>query len=122
MKYFSILVLLVFCFANCAPDLGYQTAIQGKWQAVNWTAAGSQTRSTDNVSFDFQGDKYSAKLGGRDESGSFRIQGDKLYTHAEGQQEIMVKIQRLTADSMVFEMNRGGTPELMTLVKAGGSQ
>jgi hypothetical protein len=43
------------------------------------------------------------------------VDGDKLYTHAEGQQEIMVKIIKLTADSLTFDMNRGGVSEKLFL-------
>ncbi len=117
MKYLSGFAFFIFCFANCAPDLGYQEAIQGKWQALNWTTDSGEPRSVENVLFDFNGEAYSAKLGARDEAGSFRLQGDKLYTKAEGQQEIMVKISQLTADSLIFEMNRGGVHEVLTLKK-----
>ncbi|MBK8564924.1 MAG: lipocalin family protein [Saprospiraceae bacterium] len=117
MKYLSVFAFFIFCFANCTADLGYQQAIQGKWQAVNWTTDNGEPRSVENVSFDFNGEAYAAKLGARDEAGSFRLQGDKLYTKAEGQQEIMVKISQLTTDSLVFEMNRGGVQEVLTLKK-----
>ncbi len=121
MKYLSLFAFLVFCFANCSQDLGYKTKIQGSWQVTHWDIGNGQTRPVENVHFEFHGDEYGAKLGQRSEAGKFRIENDKLYTHAEGQQEIMVKIQKLTADSMVFEMNRGGTPEVMTLLKEGAS-
>ena len=117
MKNLIYLAFLIFCFAGCGHDLGYQTTIQGKWQVTNWTTGNGQARPVESVNFDFHGDTYNAKLGDREEAGNFRINGDKLYTKAEGQQEIMVKIQKLTADSMVFEMNRGGVAEVMTLTK-----
>ena len=40
-----------------------------------------------------------------------------LFTKPEGQAEIMVKISKLTNDSLVFDMNRGGTVEVLTLLK-----
>ncbi|MCC6726084.1 MAG: lipocalin family protein [Saprospiraceae bacterium] len=94
--------------------MGYQTAIKGKWQATHWATASGE-RPVENVNFDFHGETYNAKLGLKDETGSFRLDGDKLYTTAQGQQEIMVKIKRLTPDSLVFEMNRGGVQEILTL-------
>ncbi len=118
MKKLIFLAFLTFCFANCGQDLGYQAAIQGKWQVTNWTTGTGQARPVESVNFDFHGDTYNAKLGDRDEAGNFRLSGDKLYTKADGQQEIMVKIQKLTADSLVFEMNRGGTAEVMTLIRS----
>ncbi len=114
MKNLLLLAFFSFCFANCGNDLGYQAGIQGKWQATHW-ATTSGERPVDNVNFDFHGETYNAKLGLKDETGSFRIDSDKLYTTAEGQQEIMVKIMKLTPDSLVFEMNRGGTQEVLTL-------
>lgn len=121
MKYLSLFAFLVFCFANCTQDLGYQTKIQGTWQVTHWDIGQGKTRPVSDVNFSFQGTDYNAQLGQRNEAGKFRIENDKLYTHADGQQEIMVKIQKLTADSMVFEMNRGGNPEVMTLLKNDGS-
>lgn len=79
--------------------------------------ANGETRPVESVSFDFNGEVYSAKLGQKDEVGSFRIDADKLYTTADGQKEIMVKIMKLTPDSLVFEMNRGGVQEVLTLKK-----
>ncbi len=118
MKYLNIFTLGLLLLVGCAKDLGYQQAIQGTWQAVKWTVESQvETRDAANVNFTFSNNDYKAKLGKRDEAGIFRVDGDKLYTQAEGQQEIMVKIEKLTADSMVFEMNRGGTKEVMTLVK-----
>jgi hypothetical protein len=114
MKNLLVFAFLAFSFANCGHDLGYQNAIQGKWLATHWATASGE-RPVENVNFDFHGETYNAKLGLKDETGSFRLDGDKLYTTAEGQQEIMVKIMRLTADSLVFEMNRGGTQEVLTL-------
>ncbi len=32
------------------------------------------------------------------------------------QQEIMVKINKLTKDSLIFNMNRSGTSEILTLL------
>lgn len=117
MKNLLLFAVLAFCFATCGPDLKYQTAIQGKWQAAHWVTESGETRPVESVNFDFHGDTYNAKLGLKDESGSFRLEGDKLYTKAEGQQEIMVKIASVTPDSLVFEMNRGGVKEVMTLTR-----
>ncbi len=113
----NLLLFAIFSLflSNCTQDLGYHAAIQGKWKVTNWTTDNGGNRPVESVNFDFHGDTYDAKLGNRDESGSFRLVGDKLYTQAEGQQEIMVKIMTLAADSMMFEMNRGGVREVMTL-------
>lgn len=117
MKNLFVFAFLSVSFANCGQDLGYQAAIQGQWEATHWAMANGETRPVESVSFDFNGEAYSAKLGQKDEVGSFRIDADKLYTTADGQKEIMVKIMKLTPDSLVFEMNRGGVQEVLTLKK-----
>lgn len=118
MKNLNIFAAVLILLAGCAKDLGYQQAIQGSWQAIQWTV-GNQTDGRDaaGVKFNFTGDNYSAILGARQEEGTFRVNGDKLYTHAEGQQEMMVKIIKLTADSLQFEMNRGGVKEELLLMR-----
>jgi hypothetical protein len=117
MKNLNIFALALLLLTGCAKDLGYQQAILGTWQAVNWTVGDKDTRVTAGIKFEFKADGYSAALDGRSEQGSYRIDGDKLYSHAVGQQEIMVKITKLNADSLAFEMNRGGTKEHLTLVR-----
>ncbi len=38
-----------------------------------------------------------------------------LFTRPADQQEIMVKIAKLTMDTLIFDMNRSGQTELLTL-------
>ncbi len=115
MKNLNIFALTLLLLAGCAEDKGYQQAILGSWQGVDWKVENQDNRDATSVKFHFEGENYHAVLGGREEQGSFRVQGDKLYTHAEGQQEMMVKIARLMADTLEFEMNRGGTKEVLTM-------
>ncbi|MCF8244068.1 MAG: lipocalin family protein [Saprospiraceae bacterium] len=118
MKYLNIFALGLLLLAGCAKDLGYQQALQGSWQGVQWTVENKPDgRDAAGVKFTFTDNNYKAVLGAREEAGSFRVDGDKLYTHAEGQQEIMVKIIKLTADSLAFDMNRGGISEKLLLKK-----
>lgn len=116
MKYVNLFLLGLFFIIGCAKDLGYQQAIQGNWQGVQWTVDNKpDARDAAGVKFSFTDNTYKAVLGAREEAGSFRVEGDKLYTHADGQQEIMVKITQLTADSLTFDMNRGGVSEKLIL-------
>jgi hypothetical protein len=45
------------------------------------------------------------------------VQGGKLYTTPENELEIAVDIEKLTTDTLIFNMSRGGTPESMLLVR-----
>jgi hypothetical protein len=40
-----------------------------------------------------------------------------LFTKPGNQQEIMVKIKKLSDDTLIFDMNRSGQTELLTLVR-----
>ena len=111
MKNLNIFALVFLFLAGCAADKGYQQALIGNWQGVAWTVEGRQGPDASVVKFAFEELGYRATLGSKEEKGSFRVEGDKLYTRAEGQQEIMVKIVRLSTDTLEFEMNRGGTKE-----------
>jgi hypothetical protein len=42
-----------------------------------------------------------------------------LYVRPEGKLEFPVRINKFTADTLQFLMNRGGTEEILTLAKAG---
>ncbi|MBK9015029.1 MAG: hypothetical protein IPM82_13680 [Saprospiraceae bacterium] len=117
MKKLNIFAFTVLMLVGCSVDKGYQQSIQGTWQGVSWMVEDQDNRDATTVKFHFDGENYDAVLGGREEKGSFRVQGVKLYTLAEGQQEIMVKIARLTTDTLEFEMNRGGVKENLILKK-----
>jgi outer membrane biogenesis lipoprotein LolB len=110
-----MLALLLALLGACAEDRGYHQDIQGDWAAYRWTVAQSEEREASQVSFRFEGDRYQAAMGTQEEQGAFRVKGDKLYTQAEGQKEIMVKIARLSNDTLELEMNRGGTAEHLYL-------
>lgn len=117
MKNLYLFTLALALLVGCAKDLGYHKSIQGSWKAINWTVESKDNREVANVKFSFDEQGYQAVLGGREEQGSYRVEGDKLYTHADGQQEMMVRIAHLANDSLEFEMNRGGVKENLFFVK-----
>lgn len=95
-------------------------ALIGKWQGKEWLVFGKPMgEDASQVEFEFtaEGD-YSARFGEQEESGVWRTQKEKLYTTAQGQQEIVVKILRLDSTTLKFEMNRGGQQETLELTKA----
>ena len=42
-----------------------------------------------------------------------------LFTKPAGEKEIMVKIAKLTGDSLIFDMNRSGQSETLILTRGG---
>lgn len=93
--------------------------IYGTWQGVSWKVNGQESdRSVQDVRFEFHEDAtYRAAYGTQQEQGTFQLKGDKLYTTGANKIEKVVGLSRLTADTMVMDMNRIGTPEILVLVK-----
>ena len=113
-------LIFVFLFASCAETTTLnQDLLYGSWQGSNWTVDGEDSgRDAGAVRFQFNinGD-YIAVFGDDAEQGTFRLESDKLYTTEEGQLEKAVRIITLSMDSLVFDMNRQGQDESLTLLK-----
>lgn len=92
--------------------------IIGNWQGTEWLVNGLPIEDGANTSFSFteKGD-YTFTNSGNVEKGTYKVENDMLFTTPANEQEIMVKITRLTKDSLVFYMNRSGRPESLTLIK-----
>lgn len=115
----SILSLALVSFLiSCDNDENAKLII-GSWKCVQWNVADkTNASSSKDVSFKFNADKtYDYHNSTLNESGTYKISRGKLYTTPKGELEIAVDIDKLTADSMIFNMSRGGTPETMILVK-----
>ena len=70
------------------------------------------------VSFSFGADgRYTYTYNEAVEQGDYFVTNNELYTTPDGGTKMMVKIEKLTTDSLVFRMNRGGTSEVLTLLK-----
>ena len=117
-------VLISFAFAlllfSCKQEPRFDpTLIQGEWKGADWTVKGkSAGRDVREVRFAFEpAGAYVAEYGEQKEAGNFRIDGDKLYTVAENKIEKVVRIVRLTADTLVMDMNRVGQDGQLILVK-----
>ena len=93
--------------------------IQGKWICTDWKVRGeSKSKDQINVEFNFQdGGDYDYKNASLHGKGVYKVQGGKLYTTPENELEIAVNIEKLTTDTLIFNMSRGGTPESMLLVR-----
>ncbi len=120
MKYCKPFILLValFYFSSCSNTENNKLII-GNWSGKEWLINGSP--SNRNVAethfiFDDKGN-YSYSYSGTEEKGTYKVENNMLFTKPGDQQEIMVKIAKLTADSLIFDMNRGGQTELLTLTR-----
>ena len=115
--------VLVFALAimlsPCANDDERYKAIKGEWNAAEWLVTGKPSnKNIQDIRFHFNEDNtYRSQLGASAEKGTFRIQGDYLYTKAENRLEIMVKIRKLTNDSLVLDMNNSGQEETLILIR-----
>jgi hypothetical protein len=70
------------------------------------------------VGFQFnEGGRYQYQNQTLNEKGSYKIQGGRLYSTPENELEIAVDIEKLTVDTLIFNMSRAGVAETMLLVK-----
>ncbi len=115
----SLFALLVFA-SSCAEEVVPNAAVQGEWKAAAWEVQGVPSPMEANeVMFTFSlPSAYTASFGDQMEEGTYRVEGDKLYTTAEGQIEKMVGIRQPHPDTLILDMNRQGTQEALILVKS----
>jgi len=111
-------VIIIITLQSCG-DTTNNTRIIGQWQAVSWTAGGQPSgNNASGTSFQFDSTgHYVFDYGATRQKGTYKVENNMLFTRAEGQQEIMVLIEKLTNDSLVFNMNRGGQAEKLSLVR-----
>lgn len=114
-----IAIIFLLLFVTSCSDNKNDSLIIGNWQGAEWLANGKPSENNaKSTSFSFnEKGEYSFINAGNTEKGSYKIDSDMLFTTPEGKQEIMVKIAKLTKDSLVFEMNRGGQAESLVLLK-----
>lgn len=118
INFIAVFVLVSLVFLSCADTKNNQLII-GKWKGASWESNGKAVKrnvETTFFTFDEKG-TYIFENNGTVEAGTYKVEIDNLYTTAKDKQEIMVKIVKLTNDSLVFDMNNGGQAEMLTLVK-----
>jgi len=117
-NYFTAFFIVAFVFCSCVESVNNKL-ILGNWKAVSWTENGTpNVAKAANTSFVFdEKNHYTFTHGGTTKNGTYKVENNLLFTTEEGMQEIMVNITKLTADSLIFDMNNGGTPEQLTLIK-----
>lgn len=105
--------VFVALLASCAMESYNEREIVGQWFSESWTSEGEETGYRAWMAFN-QDSTYRALFQNRREQGDYWIDGHRLYTHASDGEPIKVKIANLDDQSLVLEMNRGGSVETIT--------
>ena len=120
MKYFLsfLCYAMVFYLTSCNKNPKAKLIV-GKWEGIEWQREGSPANlnaEATNFNFDTEGN-YTYNYQSNNETGTYKVENDMLFTTPEGGLEIMVKIAKLNADTLVFDMSRSGISESLVLVK-----
>src|SRR4051812_1221992 len=110
VKWMITLLALIIISCNSPEE---NKLIIGNWTGAAWLvegAASNRDAQDTHFNFDDQG-KYIYEYGGRKEEGTYKVENDMLFTKPNGGLEIMVKINKLTKDTLIFDMSRSGIAE-----------
>lgn len=118
MRKICVVLLLCVAVASCT-NTENNKMIVGNWKGTEWLVdAAPSNLQADKAFFEFdEKEKYSFEYAGNKEEGTYKVENDMLFTKPANEQEIMVKIVKLTKDSLVFDMNRSGQAERLTLLR-----
>jgi hypothetical protein len=119
MKKITHLITFAILLLTSCADTKNNKLIIGKWKGVQWESNGKPLdRNVETTFFNFdEKGMYSFENNGNVEEGTYKVENDNLFTTPKDQQEMMVKITKLNGDSLVFDMNRSGMAETLTLIK-----
>ena len=111
--------ILFLSLSACTILVTDNKLIFGKWTGIEWLAEGSpSTYNPADATFTFmENGDYTFQYADNIEKGRYTFSNNELFTTPEGGIRMMVKVIKLTNDTLVFDMNRGGQPERLTLVK-----
>lgn len=123
---YSIIVIFfaLFTFSSCGNDEERQEMLLGDWYGSSWVIDDTQAEyDASRVHFRFKEEnEYWAQLGNREETGTYRLVDRMLYTHADGQSEMAVRLLFLDENLLKMGMNRGGQMETLTLERERASE
>ena len=104
---------------SCSPNTEQEKRILGQWEGADWLIEGKSAIDDPTlVQFEFvEGNVYKAQFGSQEEVGTFRMADTKLYTTAKGQLEKMTNFTKITQDTLIMDMNRGGREETLILIR-----
>lgn len=116
----AILSLFTFMMMVSCTEKIDKKLLPGEWKGAEWIVAGSGGEIDASLaSFAFKPDgQYTYTYNDAVENGKYYVVNGELYTTPDGGTKMMVKINKLTQDSLVFTMNRGGQSETLTLLRA----
>ncbi len=105
------LVFAVIAISTACTTTNYnEKQIIGRWFSQEWLRDGQDTGMT--AWFEFNDDKtYRAVIARTQEEGRWWIEGNKLFTQANGAEKIVVKIEKLDNNQLQIGMNRSGQKE-----------
>ena len=94
-------------------------ALFGSWQGTEWLLAGKAGgMDATQVHFDFnENGTFKANYGDQHKSGTWRTMKDSLYTTQTGMKELPIKLLKVDASILEFEMNVKGKPEVLKFKK-----
>ncbi len=119
MKIYKTIVPLLasFIFLLSCNSGEQNKMILGKWTGIEWLVDGHASSHTPGEAvFTFKADGlYTFEYSGNVENGKYYVNNNELFTTPDGGIKMMVKIPKLTQDTLIFDMNRGGQSEKLTL-------
>jgi hypothetical protein len=117
----TLFLAIALALATCQKTNDKNPALLGQWQGTEWLIFDKPSgMDAAQVNFEFKDDgTYTAQFADQKQAGTWRTEKDKLYTQETGKQEIMVKLLKIDATGLDFEMNRGGQKETLKLAKKG---
>jgi hypothetical protein len=110
--------ILAFFTIACKKEADKKLII-GHWTGTEWLVEGQPSTHTPEAAvftFDDTG-HYTFTYNDNIEKGDYYVNNDQLFTTPEGGIKMMVKIPKLTRDTLIFDMNRGGQAERLKLVR-----
>ena len=119
LKFGILLACTLGLLLSCTEKVD-KKLLPGDWQGVQWIVAGMGGEiDASTAVFSFKEDgHYTYSYNDAKEKGKYYVVNGELYTTPDGGTKMMVKIEKLTQDSLVFNMNRGGQSETLTLLRA----
>lgn len=117
--YTTFCIVLSLLFIHCEPAVTqYDTDIIGTWKQESWVIVANNRPVNRQMDFTFSSDKrYTVDYGSELEKGNYWFIDDDLFTQEDGREKKKVKIVKLSPDTLVFNMNRGGQIEQVSYVK-----
>ena len=119
LLYLILPVCIAMLLFSCTERID-KKLLPGEWKGAEWIVEGIGGEiDASTAVFTFKDDgQYTYSYNDAMEKGKYYVVNGELYTTPDGGTKMMVKIEKLTQDSLVFNMNRGGQSETLTLLRA----